>query len=96
MDETNTDMVQLQRDGTGTGLSNIKDFFAECLLLKMSVLQQSMCIFKANLSQVNHMIVGRNIKKMYFMCLIPIQILTQNAIRNSSLHNLKIIHEKGA
>ena len=35
MDETNTDMVQLQRDGTGTGLSNIKDFFAEFSLLKM-------------------------------------------------------------
>ena len=40
----------LQRDGTGNGLSNIKDTFAESLQLQMSVLYQSMCIFKAGLS----------------------------------------------
>ena len=40
----------LQRDGTGNGLSNIKDTFAESLQLQMSVLHQSMCIFKAGLS----------------------------------------------
>ena len=54
----------LQRDGTGNGMSNIKDTFAECLnglsnikdtfgeclQLQMSVLQQSMYIFKAGLS----------------------------------------------
>ena len=40
----------LQRDGTGNGLSNIKDTFAESLQLQMSVLQQSMCIFKVCLS----------------------------------------------
>ena len=37
----------LQRDGAGNGLSNIKDTFAESLQLQMSVLHQSMCIFKA-------------------------------------------------
>ena len=37
----------LQRDGTGNGLSNIKETFAESLQLQMSVLHQSMCIFKA-------------------------------------------------
>ena len=37
----------LQRDGTGNGLSNIKDTFVESLQLQMSVLHQSMCIFKA-------------------------------------------------
>ena len=37
----------LQRDGTGNGLSNIKDTFAEILQPQMSVLHQSMCIFKA-------------------------------------------------
>ena len=36
----------LQRDGTGNGLSNIKDTFAESLQLQMSVLHQSMCILK--------------------------------------------------
>ena len=40
----------LQRDGTGNALSNIKDTFAESLQLQMSVLRQSMCIFKAGLS----------------------------------------------
>ena len=41
-----------QRDGTGNGLSNIKDTFAESLQLQMSVLHQSMCIFKAGLSSL--------------------------------------------
>ena len=40
----------LQRDGTENGLSNIKDTFAEILQLQISVLIQSMCIFKAGLS----------------------------------------------
>ena len=40
----------LQRDGTRNRLSNIKDTFAESLQLQMSVLHQSMCIFKAGLS----------------------------------------------
>ena len=39
----------LQRDGTRNRLSNIKDTFAESLQLQMSVLHQSMCIFKAGL-----------------------------------------------
>ena len=37
----------LHRDGTGNGLSSTKDTFAESLQLQMSVLHQSMCIFKA-------------------------------------------------
>ena len=40
----------LQRDGAGNRLSNIKDTFAESLQLQMSVLHQSMCIFKTGLS----------------------------------------------
>ena len=40
----------LQKDGTGNGLLNIKDTFAESLQLQMSVLHQSMCTFKAGLS----------------------------------------------
>ena len=41
----------LQRDGTGDGLYNIKDTFAERLPLQMSVLHRNMCIFiKAGLS----------------------------------------------
>ena len=40
----------LQIDGTGNGLSNIKHTFAESLQLKISVLHQNMCIFKNGLS----------------------------------------------
>ena len=40
----------LQGDGTENGLSNIKNTFAESLQLQMSVLHQSMCMFKAGLS----------------------------------------------
>ena len=45
-------------------------------------------------SQV-HMIAGRNTKKKYLMCQIPIKMLTQHAIQDSSLHNLKIYSPKG-
>ena len=38
--------LNLQRDGTRNGLSNIKETFAENLLLQMSVLHQSMSIFQ--------------------------------------------------
>ena len=40
----------LQRDGTGNGLSNIKDTFSESLQLQILVLHQSMCIVKAGVS----------------------------------------------
>ena len=40
----------LQRDGTGNELPNIKDNFAERLQLQMSVLHQIMYVFKADLS----------------------------------------------
>ena len=42
----------LQKDETGNGLSNIKDTFAESLQLQMSVLHQSICIFKASVSSL--------------------------------------------
>ena len=44
----------IQRDGTGNGLSNINDTFAESLQLQMSVLHQSICIFEAGLSSSFH------------------------------------------
>ena len=40
----------LQRDETGNRSSKIKDTFSKSLQLQMSVLHQSMCIFKAGLS----------------------------------------------
>ena len=53
LDEINGEAViyfNLQRNGTGNGLSNIKDTFAESFHLQISLLHQSMCIFKAGLS----------------------------------------------
>ena len=43
-------MLNLQRNGTGNGLSNYEDAFAESLQLKTPVLHQSLYIFKAGLS----------------------------------------------
>ena len=62
LDEKNADMAQLTKRWNWNGLPNIKDNFAESLQLQMSVLHQSMYIFKVGLSQV-HMIAGENIKK---------------------------------
>ena len=39
-------MLNLQRDGTGNGLSNVKDPFAESLQLQISVLYQSKVSFQ--------------------------------------------------
>ena len=47
LDETNAGMVQFTRDGSGNGLSSTKHAFAERLQLQMSILHQSICIFKA-------------------------------------------------
>ena len=81
----------LQRDGTGNGLSNIKDAFAESLQLQISVLHQSISIFHSSrlVSKV-HMMTGQNVKKNYLMCQISIKMLKQHATLNSSLHNLKV------
>ena len=57
-----------------------------------------MCIFKAGLSDSSqvHMMAGQNFKKKYLMHQIPIKMLKQHGIPNASLHNVKIIHQKGA
>ena len=44
---------------------------------------------------MSHMIAEQHIKKKYLMRQIPIKMLKQNAIPNSSLHNLKIYSSKG-
>ena len=86
----------LQRDGTGNGLPNIKDTFAESLQLQKSVLHQGMCIFQSSqlVSQV-HMMAGQNINKKEQMRQITIKMLKQHVIPNSCLHNLKIYSSKG-
>ena len=81
LDEKKRIWFNLQRDGTGNGLPNIKDNFAESLQLQMLVLHQTVYIFKVGLSQV-HMIAGQNMKKKYLIRQIPIKILTQHVIPN--------------
>ena len=81
----------LQRDGTGIGLSNLKDIFAESFQLQMLVLHLSMSIFQSSrLASQVHMMARQSVKKKYLMCQIPIKMLKQYAISNSSLHNLII------
>ena len=62
----------LQRDGTGNGLSNIKDTFPESLQPQMSVLHQSISILRSSrlVSQV-HVMAGQNEKKKCLMCQSP-------------------------
>ena len=89
----------LQRDGTGNELSNTKDTFAESLQPQMSVLCQRICIFKTSglswwLSLIVNMMAGQDIKKKY-LCQIPIKVLKQHSIPNSSSRNLKIYSSKG-
>ena len=84
--------LNLQRNGTGSSLSNIADTFAESFQLQISVLNQSLCIFKAGLSSLCDS--WENINKKYLICQIPVKILKQHAIPNSSLQNLKISSSK--
>ena len=79
----------LQRDGTGNGLSNIKDTFAESLQPQMLVLHQSMCIFKAGFSSSYDCWVKH--KEKVPDVLDP----NQHAIPNSSLHNIQVFSPKG-
>ena len=73
----------LKRDGTGNGLSNV-------------ILHQSMRMFKTGLSSGSYDVMAeQNVKKKYLMCQIPIKMLKQYTILNSSLHNLKIYLSKG-
>ena len=57
--------MNLQRDRTRNGLSNIKETFAESLQLQMSILHQRMSIYQSSrlVSQVN-MMAGQNVKKI--------------------------------
>ena len=82
----------LQKDGNGNIFSYNKVTFAEILPLQMSLLHQSMCIFKTDLS--SYVMAGQNIKKKYMMYQFPINILKQHAILNSSLQNLKVYSSK--
>ena len=70
----------LQRDGTGNGLSNMKNTFAERLQQQMLVLYHILSIFKAGLSNIYD--DWEKYLKKYLMCHIPIKILKQHAIRN--------------
>ena len=79
----------LQRDGCGNGLSNIKDTFAESLQLQMSVFHQSMCILKASLSS------SYDGWAKYKEKVPDVSDLSQNVETTcNSIHNLKIYSSK--
>ena len=68
------------------------------LLLKVWSYKCQLCTKvceSSKLSSQVHMIAGQYIKKKYLMRQIPIKMLKQHAIPNSSLHNLKIYSSKG-
>ena len=83
----------LQRDGTGNGLSNIKETFTESLRLQMSALHQRMSNFQSSrlVSQV-HDAWAKCKEKV--PCQILIKIVKQQATQNSSLDDLKIYSSK--
>ena len=80
----------LQRDGTGNGLFNIKDIFAESLQLQMLVLYLQCWSLKSGSYDG-----WAKCKKKYLMSQIPVKMLKQHEIPNSSLHNLKIYSSEG-
>ena len=79
----------LQRDGTGNGLSNIKD----TLQLQMLVLHESMCIFKADGLSSSYDCWAKYKEKVPDVS-GPNQMLKENAVPNSSLHSLKVYSSK--
>ena len=92
--------LNLQRDGTGNGMYNIKDTFAESLHLQVSVLHQGSQLSLQVLRLVSqvHMMVGQNVKKQQLVCQIQmcqIKMFKQQATPNSSLHKLNIYSSKG-
>ena len=82
----------LQRNGTRNGLSNIKETFAATNVSSAPTYEH----FPVMLVSQVHMMAGKNVKKKYLMCQIPIKMLKKEATPNSSLHNLKIYYQKGA
>ena len=76
----------LQKERTINRLLHIKDAFAESVQLQMSVLlHRGICMVKAGLSGLSD--GWANIKKKYPICQIPVKMLKQYAILNSSLQN---------
>ena len=84
----------LHKNGTGNGFSNTNDTFAKSLLVPMSALHQSMCIFKGGLSSHVHMMAVQNMKKNYLICQIPVIILKQHATQ--IYITKRFTHQKGA
>ena len=82
----------LQGDGTGNGLPNIKDAFAESFELQLSVLYQSICIFKAGLSSLSD--DWAKYKEKLPDVSDSNHVLKQDAISISSLQDLKIYSSK--
>ena len=79
LDKIEADILQLQRNRTENGSSNIKDPSTERPQLQMAVLHQSMCISKAGLSILRY---------------IQAEYKDKKPDANSSYQNLKICVSK--
>ena len=76
----------LQRHGTGNGLSNVN-------------LHQSLRILKVGLSSSYDVMAGQNIKKKYLMSQISIKMLKQHTdiqFQTQFYITYRLIHQKGA
>ena len=82
----------LQRDGTGNVLTPRIHLQKVCN--NKYQFCTKVCTSSRLVSHV-HIMAKQNIKKKYLMCQIPIKMVKQHAIPNSSLHNLKIYSSKG-
>ena len=88
----------LHIDRTGNGLSNLMSYFCRKFAatnvsssLKYVYLQGWSLRLKSSSYDG-----WAKFKKKYLMHQIPIKMLKQHGIPNASLHNVKIIHQKGA
>ena len=91
LDETNADMVQFTKRCNW----NWKHQGRFCRKFPATNVSSALRYVHLQLVSQVHMMAGQNIKKKYLMCQIPIKMLKQNAIPNSSLYNLKIYSSKG-
>ena len=97
LDEANVDMVQFTKRWNWKWIVWHQGYFCRKFAATKNVSSapkdMHLPVFKACLS--SSYMAGQNIKKNYLMCHIPIKMLKQHVIPNSSLHNLKICSSTG-
>ena len=86
-----------QRDGTGNGLSNTEDTFAESLQLQFSVLYQSMCILKQQGWSLKFIWwISKILRKSIWCVRSQSKWWNYTQFQTQVYINQRFIHEKGA